>query len=327
MPALGGKEIGPIGFGLMGFTWRPEPTPYEQAFKTMKAALESGCNFWNGGEFYGTKDNNSLHLLHAYFSRYPEDADRVVLSIKGALGEHFTPTGDKAGLTRSIEECLKVLDGKKTIDIFECARVDPKTPIEETIGYLAEFVKAGKIGGIGLSETGAATIRRAASVHPIVAVEVEFSLFSLDIQTNGVASTCAELGIPIVAYSPLGKGFLTGQIKSFSDVSEFQKMGPRFQEANFHKNLELVDAIQKVAEKKGCTPAQLAIGWVKTYSGTKGHPLIIPLPGATTVSRVQENAKDVHVTAEDLKEIEGILAEMPVQGPRVPEFLAHLSFA
>ncbi|TVY88910.1 putative aldo-keto reductase, partial [Lachnellula willkommii] len=184
-----------------------------------------------------------------------------------------------------------------------------------------------KIGGIGLSETGAATIRRAASVHPIVAVEVEFSLFSLDIQTNGVASTCAELGIPIVAYSPLGRGFLTGQIQSFSDVTEAHKMGPRFREENFHQNLELVNAIKKVAEKKGCTPAQLAIGWVKAYSGTKGHPLIIPLPGATTVSRVQENAKDVHVTVEDLKEIDGILAEIPVQGPRVPEFIAHLAFA
>lgn len=238
----------------------------------------------------------------------------------------FTPTGDKAGLTRSIEECLKVLDGTKKIDIFECGRVDPKVPIEETVGYLAEFVKAGKIGGIGLSEVAASTIRRAASVHPIAAVEVEFSLFSTDIQTNGVAATCAELGIPIVAYSPLGRGFLTGQIKSFEHVTEFQKMGPRFQEENFHKNLELVETIKKVAEKKGCTSTQLAIGWVRAHSGTKGHPLIIPLPGATTVSRVQENMKDVQLTAEEMKEIGGILATMPVQGPRVPKFLEHLAW-
>jgi pyridoxine 4-dehydrogenase len=294
----------------------------------MKAALESGANFWNGGELYGPKNANSLHLLHDYFARYPEDADKVVLSIKGGieLGT-FTPTGDKVGITRSVEDCLKILDGKKKIDIFECARVDLKVPIEETIGYLAEFVKAGKIGGIGLSETGAATIRRAAAVHPIVAVEVEFSLFSTDIQTNDVASICAELGIPIVAYSPLGRGFLTGQIKSFSDVTETQKMGPRFHEENFHKNLELVDAIKKVAEKKGCTPAQLAIGWVKAYSGTKGHPTIIPLPGATTVSRVEENTKDVHVTAEELKELDEILATKPVEGPRMPGFLQHLAWA
>ena len=292
----------------------------------MKAALASGSNFWNGGEFYGPKDANSLHLLHDYFTRYPEDAGKVVLSIKGAA-EHFTPTGDKAGVTRSIEECLKVLDGTKKIDIFQCARVDPKVPIEETIGYLAEFVKAGKIGGIGLSETGASTIRRAASIHPIAAVEVEFSLFSTDIQANDVASTCAELDIPIVAYSPLGRGFLTGQIKSFNDVSEQQKRGPRFQEENFHKNLELVETINKVAEKKGCTPAQLAIGWVRAYSGTKGHPIIIPIPGATTVSRVQENTKGIHVTAEELSEIDQILATMPVQGPRFPMFLEHLAFA
>jgi len=219
------------------------------------------------------------------------------------------------------------LDGKKKIDIFECGRVDPKVPIEETIGYLAEFVKAGKIGGIGLSETGAATIRRAASIHPIVAMEVEFSLFSTDIQTNDVASTCAELGIPIVAYSPLGRGFLTGQIKSFDDVTELQKLGPRFQEENFHNNLELVETIKKVAERKGCAPAQLAIGWARAYSATKAHPTIIPLPGTTTVSRVQENMKDIQLTAEELKEINGILATMPVAGPRVPKFLEHLAWA
>jgi pyridoxine 4-dehydrogenase len=293
----------------------------------MKAALESGSNFWNGGEFYGPPTANSLHLLHDYFKMYPEDADKVVLSIKGGADPGtFTPNCDKAGLTRSIEECLKILDGTKKIDIFECGRVDPKVPIEETVGYIAEFVKAGKIGGIGLSEVAAATVRRAVSIHPIAAVEVEFSLFTTDIQTNGVAETCAELGIPIVAYSPLGRGYLAGQIKSFDDVTEFQKWGPRFHEENFHKNLEPVETIKKVAEKKGCTLAQLAIAWVRAHSGTKGHPIIIPLPGATTVSRVQENMKDVQLTTEDLKEIDGILATMPVQGPRVPKVLEALAW-
>lgn len=294
----------------------------------MKAALLSGSNFWNGGELYGLPTANSLHLLHAYFTQYPEDANKVVLSIKGGVEPGtMTPRGDKEGVTQSIEECLKILDGTKIIDIFECARVDLKVPIEETIGYLAEFVKARKIGGIGLSEVSAATIRRAAAIHPIAAVEVEFSLFSTDILSNDVASTCAELGIPIVAYSPLGRGFLTGQIKSFSDVTELQKMGPRFQEENFHKNLELVETIKKVAEKKGCTSAQLAIGWIRAYSGQKGHPSIIPLPGATMASRVEENSKDVQLTAEEMKEIDGILATMPVAGPRVPKFLEHLSWA
>jgi pyridoxine 4-dehydrogenase len=293
----------------------------------MKAALESGSNFWNRGELYGTSAANSLHLLHDYFTRYADDADKVVLSIQGAFEPGtYRPTGDKAGVMRSIEECLKILDGKKKIDIFECGRVDPNVPIEETIGYLAAFVQAGKIGGIGLSETSASTIRRAAAIHPIAAVEVEFSLFSTDILTNDVASTCAELGIPIISYSPLGRGFLTGQIKSFDELTDLQKMGPWFHEENFYKNIELVERIKKVAQTKGCTPAQLAIGWVRSHSG-EGALTIIPIPGATTVSRVRENMKDVHVTAEELDEIDGILANMPVQGPRVPKFLEHLAFA
>ena len=294
----------------------------------MKTALASGSNFWNGGEFYGTVENNSLHLLHDYFTKYPEDADKIVLSIKGgAEPGTFNPTGDRAGITRSVEECLRVLDGKKKIDIFECGRVDLKVPIEETVGYIAEFVKAGKIRGIGLSEVSAATIRRAASVHPIAAVEVEFSLFSTDIQTNDVASTCAELGIPIVAYSPLGRGFLTGQIKPQGELTPQQKFSPWFQEENFDKNLARVEKIKKVAEKKGCTPAQLAIGWVRAHSGTKEFPTTIPIPGATSVGRVEENMKDVQLMVNELKEIDEILATMPVQGQRVPKFLEHLAWA
>lgn len=294
----------------------------------MKAALAAGSNFWNGGEIYGTPTANSLHLLNAYFTKYPEDRDKVVLSIKGSADvSTFTPKGDKKTITRSIEECLRVLDGKKKIDIFECARVDPKVPIEESIGYLAEFVKAGKIGGIGLSETGANTIRRAASIHPIAAVEVEFSIFSRDIEVNDVASTCDELGIPVVAYSPLARGFLTGKIKSFADVTEHQKHGPRFQEENFYQNLDLVKALAQFAQRKGCTLSQLAIGWIRAWSGREGHPVLIPIPGATTRERVEENTKDVHVTPEELKEIDEILSRLPVQGARVPKFIEHLSFA
>ena len=176
----------------------------------MKTALTLGANAWNGGEFYGTPTRNSLHLLNEYFTKYPEDADKVVLSIKGggqADGSPI-PDGSKQNVKRSIDECLKVLDGKKFLDLFECARVDPKTPIEETIGYIAEYVKAGKIGGISLSEVTGPTIRRAHKIHPISAVEIELSLWSTVPFENGTVSTCAELGIPIVAYSPLGRGFL-----------------------------------------------------------------------------------------------------------------------
>lgn len=182
----------------------------------MRTALDQGANFWNGGEIYGTPKYNSLHLLKQYFTENPSDAEKVVLSIKGAVDiEKHAPDGSEAGIQRSMDACLAGLDGKKFLDIFECARVDPNTPIEDTIGYLAKYVKEGKLGGISLSEVKAETIRRAAKVHPIVAVEVELSLWATDILENGIAATCAELGIPVVAYSPLGRGFLTGDIKKY----------------------------------------------------------------------------------------------------------------
>lgn len=165
----------------------------------MKSALTSGANAWNGGEFYGTPEYNSLHMLKEYFTKYPEDAGKVHLNVKGAAHpEKYFPEGSRAGVRRSVENCVKLLGGKKSLDTFECARVDPNTPIEETLGYLGECVKEGLIGGIGLSEVRAETIRRAAKVQKIDSVEVEFSLFATDILTNGVAKTCAELHIPIL---------------------------------------------------------------------------------------------------------------------------------
>lgn len=175
----------------------------------MRTAVSLGSVQWNGGELYGSPERNSLHLLNEYFTKYPEDADKVVLSIKGGtIPNQLVPDSGRSNVKRSIDECLKLLDGKKFLDLFECARYDGKTPLEETIGTIAEYVKAGKVGGISMSEVNAETIRKAHAIHPISAVEVEFSLFATDILTNGVADTCAELGITIVAYSPLGRGFL-----------------------------------------------------------------------------------------------------------------------
>jgi len=318
MPQLLGKEVGPIGFGLMGFTWRPNPAPEEQAFKALKAALANGCNFWNGGEFYGTKEYNSLHLLNRYFTKYPEDASKVVLSIKGCLRENMSPDGSPEGVKRSIDNCLRILDGKKSIDIFESARVDPQTPIETTLKALEEQVNAGRIGGIALSEVGAATLKKAVSITKIVAVEVELSLWSLDPLQNGVSVECAKNGIPIVAYSPIGRGMLTGQIKSHSDIPEgdFRRHVPRFSEENFPSNIKLVDDLEKIAKKKGCTPAQLAIAWVAQLSEKDGNPVIIPIPGATTEARVEENSKEVSFTSEELKEIGSILSTFVVKGAR-----------
>jgi len=324
MPQLLSKEIGSTGFGLMGLTWRQNPVSEEQAIKTMKAALNAGCNFWNGGVFYGSPEYNSLHILVRYFDKYPEDAAKVVLSIKGgALNGH--PCGTPEFLESEIKSCLKLLNGKKSIDIYEMARVDRGTPLEVSLKALEGQVKEGRIGGIGLSECSAATIRRAAGITKIVAVEVELSLWSTDILSNGVAAACAEHNIPVVAYSPLGRGMLTGQLKSLDDLPEtdMRRHFPRFQPDVFDLNLDLVRELEKVAKKKGCTAPQLAISWTK-HCTANGSPEIIPIPGATTEERVQENAVDVTLDRDDLAEINAILSKVKVVGARYPEpLMAH----
>ena len=292
----------------------------------MRTALTQGANFWNGGQFYGTPEHNSLHLLSSYFNKYPEDAEKVVISIKGGV-TNMTPDGSEAGLRASVDGCLELLKGKKFLDIFEMARVDPNVPIETSMGVLASYVKEGKLGGISLSEVKAESIRRAHKVHPICAVEVEFSLWSTDILKNGVATTCAELGIPVVAYSPLGRGFLTGQIKSPNDIpqGDLRRHFPRFQPEVFDKNIELVRDLEKQAGKKGCTPAQLALAWVKQMSARPGMPLFIPIPGATTEERILENMKEVELTDAEMKVIDEILKDAVVEGHRYPEMAqAHL---
>ncbi|KAK4986313.1 hypothetical protein LTR66_007905 [Elasticomyces elasticus] len=329
MPSLVNKEVGSTGYGLMGLTWRPQPQPQEKSFAAMRAALSSGANFWNGGELYGSPERNSLHLLNEYFTKYPSDAEKVVLSIKGGLKRGaMVPDGGEQNVKRSVDECLKVLDGKKSLDIFECARIDPTTPIEISIRTLATYIEAGKLGGIGLSECSAQSIRRASKVHKIASVEVEFSLWCTEILENGVAKACAELGIPIIAYSPLGRGFLTGQIKSFEDLPEddFRRALPRFQPDVFDKNLELVKELQNVADKKGCTSGQVSIAWVKAQSEKPGMPTIIPIPGATTEERVKENMVDVELSNNDLLEIDEILKRCAVIGGRYHSHMNHLNF-
>ena len=309
-----------------GFTWREKQVADAQAFKAMSTALAHGANFWNGGEFYGPPDSHSLQLVNRYFTAHPADAAKVVLSIKGGLTPSMAPDGSEANIRRSIDNCLTLLDGKKSLDLFECARVDPKTPIEETISYIAKYVKAGKLGGISLSEVGVDTIRRAANVHKIEAVEVELSIFSPDILQNGIADACAELGIPVVAYSPLGRGFLTGEIKKIEDIPEgdFRRSQPRFQEKAFEKNLELVAEVEKIAKRKGVTPAQVALGWVKGLSGKNGRPVIVPIPGATTEGRVKENLQNVVLTEQEMKEIGEIMQSREVVGGRYGGALVNL---
>lgn len=297
----------------------------------MKAALESGANFWNGGEFYGTPEHNSLQLLNAYFTKHPEDADKVVISIKGGANPQTrAPEGSAAGVRRSVDQCLKVLDSKKKLDLFECARVDKNTPIEETIETLAEYVRAGKLGGISLSEVSADSIRRAARVHKIDAVELELSMYSTDLldSQSQISETCAELGIPVVAYSPLGRGFLTGQIRKPEDLpkGDARRMQPRFQPENFETNLRLTDEVAKLAKTKGNTPGQIALAWVKAQGQAKGMPAYIPIPGATTRERVMENMTVVHVSNEELTELNGLVKKCVVAGGRYGGHVAALCY-
>ncbi|PGH15555.1 hypothetical protein AJ79_02337 [Helicocarpus griseus UAMH5409] len=322
MPTLLEKEVGPTGYGLMGFTWRPQPVPEPQYIEAMNTALSLGANFWNGGELYGPPEHNSLHILRNYFAKHPEAADKVVLSIKGGLKPgQLVPDGSEENLRRSVEECLKVLDGTKELDIFECARLDPKYSVEETIGHLAAMVKEGKFKGISLSEVDAETIRRAHKVHPIVAVEVELSLWSPDILENGVAATCAELGIPVVAYSPLGRGALTGKITKPSDIpqGDIRHHLPRFQEDAFAANQKFIDGIVSLAQRKGMTAAQVALNWIRTLSNDSNMPTIIPIPGATTNERVTENLRTLPLfSAEEMKELDEMIKASKIVGGRYP---------
>ncbi|KAI0125576.1 aldo/keto reductase [Xylariales sp. AK1849] len=324
MPQLVGKDVGPIGFGLMGLTWRATPCSQEQAFEAMREALKNGMNFWNGGEFYGTPEYNSLHLLERYFEKYPEDANKVVLSIKGAGGPSgHHPSGSPEEVRRSLDNSINLLKGRKKIDIFECARRDPKTPLEVTFGVIdKEYVQTGKIGGISLSEVKASTVHEAAKITKIVACEIELSLFHTDILDNGVAAACAEHNIPLVAYSPLGRGMLTGQIKSLDDIPEDSMLRryPRFQPDTFPINIELSKKVEGIAQKKGCTSSQLAINWTRAVAKKAGTS-IIPIPGATTAERVKENGKDIELTDDDVAELDAVLSKFEPAGERYPDFV------
>ncbi|KAK0101086.1 hypothetical protein ONS95_012930 [Cadophora gregata] len=322
MATLVGRPISANGLGLMNFTANPAaPTSDDTAFAAMRAALAAGATVWNVADFYGPPHANSLHLLARYFTAYPEDASKVTICVKTGV-RSFQPMVLDCSPTymrEAVDNANKILAGKKTIDVFGPCRVDPNVPIEDTVSALAELKKEGKINGIQLSEAAASTIRRAAKVTKIDMVEAEVSLWATDIFSNGVADTCAELGIVVTAHTPLGAGMLTGAIKSPSDIPQdsFKKNFPRFQEEAFAKNVLLVQELQKLAEKKGVTAAQLALAWVKS-KGKEGKPFIVLAVGARSVERVKENFADVVLTPEEMEEIEEVLKSNPVEGDRFP---------
>jgi pyridoxine 4-dehydrogenase len=324
---IAGKTItSPIGFGMGGLTAFGK-IPTEDAIPVLKAALEHGANFWDAGENYGTPESNSLHLLNAYFTKYPEDADKVCISVKSSFDIKQARTlADAASIKDSVERCLKVLDGKCRIDIWQAARLDADVPVEETVGAIAEFVKAGKIGSVGLSECSASSIHKASAVAPIAAVEVEVSLFETSIFSNGVSDACKEFGIPIVAYSPLSRGMLTGQYRKYEDLpdNDFRKIFkfPRWMPEAFDENIKLVHEVESIAEKKGCTSFQVALAWVTAQSDVTGAP-VLPIPGTTSIARLEQNMKVVTLTKGEMQELQEVLDRIEVKGNRYPDRFAH----
>lgn len=301
----------------------------QEAILIMKHALEAGCNFWATAEHYGTLEYSSLHLIHAYFTRYPEDCDKVTLSVLvGSTPGSYKWRADANSIQDSFARCEKVLAGTKKIDILACSRVDPEVPIETTIRALADLAKEGKIGGVGISECSAATLRRAAQVCKIETVEVEVSMFTPDIFSNGVAKAAEENGIVVVAYCPLGRGVLTGSVMSLDDMSanDSRRYFPRFQKETFDNNIKLVEKIGIIATRLGVANAQVALSWIRAYSGEEGFPNILPIPSTSKTSRIDENLKEIILTKNDLKEIDDIIAQNPIIGGRYPDVVAHLNW-
>jgi len=323
MATITGKQVGPEGFGLMSLTTRPTQTPDAQAFAVLTQALESGATLWSSAEFYGPPDNSyaNLKLLKRFLKEQPEAAKKAVFAIKGGLkfvnGRHnYQFDLSPANLRSSIENMLQET-GLDAIDVFLPGRLPPGTDVESVVGALDKLRKEGLICGIGLSEVSAATIHKAAKVAKIDLAEIELSLFTTDALSNGIVDACAEHGIPIAAYSPLSRGFLAGSIRSREDFDpkDLRLTFPRFSEENFPKNIELIDQVKKIAEKKGVTIAQIAIAWVAHQKGT-----VIPIPGTTSVERLNDNlgATKVGLSQQELAEIDELLKNITVGGDRYP---------
>jgi len=322
---LGGSasevEVDKIGHGLMMMTFNATPVPDEQAFEAIKSGVDTlpkGVKMMlNSGEFYGPNCSTAnLELLARFFDKYPDYAEKTFLSVKGGLKlNSYEPDSSPENLRRSVDLVNEKLRGTKKLDLFESARIDPKVPVEDLIKTLAGFVKEGKFDHIGVSEVRAETLRRANAIHPISVVEIEVSPWSYEEETKNVLATAKELGITVAAYSPLGKGFLTGQIKKFDDLPEgdFRRSLVRFKDENMKHNYAIVDALSNIAKRKGASSAQLSIAWVSSLG-----PNVIPLVGSSHAKRTLENlgALDVDFTLEDLEAVNEVLQTHSIQGDR-----------
>ncbi len=308
-----GLETSAIGLGCMGMSEFYGTADEGEGLRTIQRALELGVAFLDTADMYGPFTNEKL-VGRAIQGR----RDDVVIAtkfgnVRSLEGERLGIRGDRLYVLAACDASLQRL-GTDYIDLYYQHRVDPDTPVEETVGAMAELVEAGKVRYLGLSEAAPETIRRAHAVHPITALQSEYSLWTRDPETE-VLPTLRELGIGFVAYSPLGRGFLSGRFRSPGDLPEddFRRENPRFQGQNFNRNLELVERVEELAAEKDVTPGQLALAWVLAQGDD-----IVPIPGTTHVEHLEENvaALEIELTDDDLRELESVFPMGAAAGDR-----------
>jgi len=311
-----GLEVSAIGLGCMGMSEFYGARDEQEALETIHRALDLGVTFLDTADMYGPFTNEKL-VARAISGR--RDAVQLATkfgNVRGENGEWLGIRGDAEYVRQACEASLARL-GVDHIDLYYQHRVDKSTEIEETVGTMAELVEAGKVRHIGLSEASSETIRRAHAVHPVTALQTEYSLWTRDPE-DGIFPTVRELGIGFVAYSPLGRGFLSGRVTSPDDLDpdDFRRRNPRFQGDNFDRNLELVERVREIAEEKDVTPAQLALAWVLRQGDD-----IVPIPGTKRAHYLEENARaaEVELSDEDLARIEDAFPKGATSGERYPD--------